>query len=525
MNEIKKLLFSSWIGRYLFKTGIVIHLSILALAWFPSIVLQEPLKFFIERVTNYLYYSGGSARQRYLGKTLLENFPINNWSEPDINQLSNIRSLDQWVGQGASKNIEYTLQQYDDEIPKQPVLGAFKSTVGHLKLIDNVTDFLKAIKYAKPGDTIQLMPGDYHLKKKRIGISVAGFSTAPITVRASKLGLVKIYFHTWEGFIVTAPYWVFENLEIQGRTKGGEHAFHVVGKGSSFVLRNNKISNFNAIIKVNGLKHGDKYYYPDYGLIEKNTFFNTTTRRAKSPVNLLNINSVNKWVVRSNFISDFSKGYGNYRVSFGAYMKGNSTKGLFENNLVICENILLSNTEQRIGLSFGGGGTDKQYCRDQVCDAEHTQGVMRNNIILNCSHDVGIYLNKSKETEIYNNLIFNSLGIDVRFGSSSATIYNNIISGRIKSRDGGLYIEENNLIDQDCLATDRFFSGCSFLNFYWDIVNSNTLLKNGSDILGKGIAAPFKKDFCGNAISADNLDIGPIQYSNNLECMANKFKF
>jgi parallel beta-helix repeat protein len=148
---------------------------------------------------------------------------------------------------------------------------------------------------------------------------------------------------------------------------------------------------------------------------------------------------------------------------------------------------------------------------------------MRNNIILNCSHDVGIYLNRSKNTEIYNNLVFNSLGIDLQYSTSTATIYNNILSGRIKTRNGAKYSAQNNLIDQDCIAPNRQFSSCSFIDWYWDIINADLeIRKIEKKIIGTGINSPLAKDFCENLKQINKTDIGPIQYSNNLACSPDK---
>ena len=527
MNNIPKIPKS--LINYLYTTGLFVHISILATLVLIPLIIHEPLAFFIERTANYLTHSGGSPKQRHLGRLLLQYLPINDWQSPQISQLPSLTSLNNWEGQGASKKISYSAQQYQGKNPLKPVYGAYKGDFKKIKIVYNSKEFITALNHAKPGETIQLMPGNYPIKRRYINITQAGFSTDPITVRSAQLGAVKIELTSSEGFHIHAPYWVFENLEIQGQCKKEnhdycEHAFHVVGNGHSFVLRNNKIYDFDSAVKVNGSPVNGKSAYPDYGLIEKNSFYNNTPRYTKKPVNLLNINSADHWVVRNNLISDFSKKGSDNLVSFGAYMKGNSHNGLFENNLIICEHTLPADLGIRIGLSFGGGGTGEEYCRNNNCDHEHTNGIMRNNIVLNCSHDVGIYLNKAQNTKIYNNLIFNSLGIDIRYKSSSATIYNNIISGRIKSRNGGNYIAKNNLIDQDCIAPSREFTGCSFINWYWDITNADLGLKQEEKIILK-TGTPennLKSDFCNNPRKPYELDMGPIEYSNNLNCLPDR---
>jgi len=515
-----------WLLSYLFYTGIMIHIAFICALFVPSIIFKEPLGFFLERTANYLYHSGGSAKQRYLGKNFIKYLPINDWKIPQLSQLPLLTSLHDWQGQGASTKITFANQKYLNEKPLPAELNHSISNPEQTKLVYTASELLTAIKHAQAGDTIQLMPGIYNINKRYITIASPGRKKAPIVVRSAQLGAVKINLNTSEGFHIHVPYWVFENLEIQGictiqNHNQCNHAFHVVGNGHSFVLRNNKIYNFNSAVKVNGSPVNGVTLYPDNGLIEKNSFYNTTRRHTKNPVNTLNINSANNWVVRGNLISDFSKTESNNPVSFGAYMKGNSHNGLFENNLIICEHTIPADIGTRIGLSFGGGGTGKKYCRDQDCSNEHSNGTMRNNIILNCSHDVGIYLNKSHNTNIYNNLIFNSLGIDIRFKTSSANIYNNIISGRIKARDKGNYKAENNIFDKDCIAPDRKFSGCDFTEWYWDITNADTTIRNETPKkLMQGINTDFTTDFCGHIKKIEKTNIGPIQLINNLGCSA-----
>lgn len=187
-------------------------------------------------------------------------------------------------------------------------------------------------------------------------------------------------------------------------------------------------------------------------------------------------------------------------------MKGN---GLFERNLVICEHSLATDRGIRIGLSFGGGATAERYCQDSNCEAEHSNGVMRNNIVLNCSRDVGIYLNRAQNSYRYNNLLHNNLGLDIRFPSSSATLVNNIISGRIKERDGAVAHAKNNLIDSDCVGKQRY--GCSFDQLYANPAASDLRLTRFDNPL-QGQALPITEltdDFC-SAPRHCSQDLGPF---------------
>lgn len=522
ITSIAKTLLPSFV----LKIGLsFLILAITAFSLSP-LLLKEPLNLFFEHTANHLSYTGKNAWDRSLGKLLLQIFPTNDWKSPDIRPQLNTRSQLDWQGQGASKHIVFAPQQYKDKKPLNGNKLRVEYDTDKTNHVSTSKELIYAITHAKAGDIIQLRPGTYQINHN-ISVVEKGEPSAPITVRSAQLGSAKINFKALDGFYIDAPYWVFENLEIQGlceknKHSACEHAFHVVGNAHSFVLRNNIIYDFNASLKVNGQWVKRKLIYPDYGLVENNSFFNTTPRNTSNPVTLLNINNVNHWVVRNNYIADFSKAMDDH-TSYGTFMKGNGKNGLYENNLIICEHTLAADQGLRISLSFGGGGTNKKYCREQNCDIEHSNGVIRNNIILNCSHDVGIYLNKSNNTQIYNNLIFNSLGIDIHFKSSSATVFNNIISGRIKTKDDGIYHAKNNLIDMHCVAPDRQFEECSFKNWYQDIINADTRLTgNNTAIIGKGVKAMMDTDFCNNPIAPDRLDIGPIQYSNQLTCLPTK---
>ncbi len=484
-----------------------------------SFWLDRPLGQSVDSLVNYLVYHRVGPEQR-IGKFLIRYGIANDWDlqagQRDISKPANP------LLRAANPEIQFHYQQYSvTGLPQKSTPGVFRSPGNSsTRHVSNSGELLAALKQAKPGDIISLLPGRYYLKGRSIPIQRPGSKQHPIYVRSSRLGESILELNTLEGFHVTAPFWVFENLEIHGkcaRDTQCEHAFHVTGKGQSFTLRNSRIHDFNAAIKVNGITTKNTGQYPDMGLLEYNLFSNNHSRATGSPVTLLNINSVNDWVVRGNFIADFSKN-GSDHVSYGAFMKGGGRNGIFEQNLVMCEYRLAPDRGIRIGLSFGGGGTGAQYCRNSDCSVEHRNGIMRNNIILNCSRDVGIYLNKGANSQIYNNLLHNTLGIDIRFETSSATIVNNIISGRVRARDGGTARQDNNLIDRHCLGAQRSF--CSFDEVYVAPDQADFRLKIIDNVL-QGTSAwtdLVMEDFCGKRRSKPT-DLGPIQYSNGLACL------
>ena len=302
------------------------------------------------------------------------------------------------------------------------------------KFVATAPELVRAIEQARPGDIITLAPGTYRLG--RVPVVRPGEPAFPIVVTAGAPGLARIESEAVETFWVAAPYWIFENLEmvgVCGNHSYCEHAFHLVGGGSRVTIRNNVLRDYNAQIKANGTG-GPVRLFPDEVRIENNAIYNGTPRRTDNPVALIDAVGGKRWLVRGNFIADFAKDGGD-GVSYAAFLKGNSRDGVFERNLVLCE--WRHKGGIRVGLSFGGGGTSADACEGRDCSAEHRDGSMRNNVIAFCPQDVGIYLNRAAGTRLYNNLLYETAGIDVRFPTSEADIRNNVISGGIRERDGG----------------------------------------------------------------------------------------
>jgi hypothetical protein len=365
--------------------------------------------------------------------------------------------------------------------------------------VSDVAGLLSAVEQANPGDDIQVASGTY-----RIAQNISLNRPGPITIKGANSAVLE--FDAVEGFKVNAPDWTFDNLTIRGvcaNDSDCEHAFHIVGAADRTVIRNSRIVNFNAQIKGNG--NGQvPGTYPNDVLIEFNEFYDEAQRQTSNPVTKIDVVGGRRWIIRRNYFHDFAKGQGN-GVSYAAFLKGNSRDGLFDANLVVCSRDHDGAT--RLGLSFGGGGTaPDSVCEDQTCTPEHQNGVMRNNIIANCS-DVGIYINKGKDVRIINNTLIGTTGIDVRFAESTAVVSNNIVEGRIRERDGGSATQSNNL-DQ-----------LSPVDFFADALNLNFAAVDVTVLLDAGRAEMVEFDYCAKTRDAV-LDIGAIEYSVGSACDA-----
>jgi parallel beta-helix repeat protein len=374
--------------------------------------------------------------------------------------------------------------------------------------VSTVAEVTAAIARANSGDKIVLQPGQYAFDLVRV--KRPGTRTNPITITAEQRGTVLLKSRAVILFKVRAANWIFENLDIRGvcvPQKKCHHAFQLIGKSNNTIIRNNRMRDFNATIKSGGtwIKRPDGTKirsYPANVLIEGNAIYNTRARRTSAPVTLIDVVGGKGWVVRRNLIADFEKAGGN-KISYAMFLKGNSRDGLIEQNLVVCE--WRHSGGVRLGLSLGGGGTGKKYCVNQDCRVEHTNGIIRNNIILNCPRDVGIYLNRAKDAKIYNNTSFNTgSGVDVRFSASRAKVSNNIFSGAVRDRNGGMHTGVRNLDSRDFSAREGIFK---------DPGKGDLTLKNGGKIVDKAVKLrAVTNDFCGNPRNKGKPDIGAIEY-------------
>jgi hypothetical protein len=306
---------------------------------------------------------------------------------------------------------------------------------GRLRFVSGQEDLRAAVANAEPGDVIQLIPGRFAFGGRQININRPGLATAPITIRAARLGDTVIEANQGAVFKVFAPHWRIENLTIRGvcaEHRYCEHAFHVVRDARGTVIRNNRMEDLNAAIKING----ERGQYPDNGLIDGNTFIMTSPRDTLNPITPIDLVGASNWLISRNFIADFAR-HGRLKASYGAFVKGGGENNVMERNVVFCEWKLHGNDE-RVGLSLGGGGTDPPLARDQGRSGlEQIGGVIRDNLIAFCS-DVGVYVNKASRSVIEHNTLLDTAGIDIRFPLSSADVVANVVDGAIRPRDGGV---------------------------------------------------------------------------------------
>jgi hypothetical protein len=338
---------------------------------------------------------------------------------------------------------------------KEPIEG-----ITQLLHVDSPQAIRQALRDAKAGTRIVVGPGLYPFDKN-LGLGNDGRSGAPIVLSAEQPGTVWFEFEQLNGIVVDRPHWVFENLDIRGvcaNPGSCEHAFHVVGRGAFTTIRNNRIIDFNAHVKINGSKEA----WPDHGLFARNTLANSAPRSVYAPVVAFDLVGANHWRVQDNLIRDIVHTSAK-QTTYGIYMKGASQGGRIERNLVICSSTNISKPGVRVGISFGGGGTGPAYCRDRSCASyEHRLGLAANNIVAHCN-DTGFDVNRSSDIHLAHNTVINTSGIALRGNPTQVRIYGNLYEGRLVARDGaqmGTYWNEK-------MNATRTFSDADALALTW----------------------------------------------------------
>jgi hypothetical protein len=325
-------------------------------------------------------------------------------------------------------------------LPLFLLLPLWRSLAAEVEVADTAA-LERAVRLARAGQTITLAPGTYSIAGLRS--EADGSDAMPVIVRARRLGEAQMQVTGVVGFAVRHPFWRFENLDLTG-SAGSEHAFHVVGRASSTVIHGNRMVDFAAAIKGNGVGDGGERVYPDDVLIEDNLIYNRAILQTTAWLTPIDVVGGRRWVVRGNFIADFSKTVQDHPF-YGGFIKGNARSGVFERNLVVCA--WRHRGGARIGLSFGDSGTGAQYC-DGGCSAESVGGVIRNNVVMNCGVGAGLHLNRAPGTQILHNTVVGSAGIQIEAAETSADIRNNLIAGGVRVAGGALAaIGHNALVD------------------------------------------------------------------------------
>ncbi len=376
--------------------------------------------------------------------------------------------------------------------------------------VSTSSELTAAIAAAQPGDVITLASGTYALGN--VNCAANGYDGQPIVVRAAESLGAKLELDGTEGFRVTGMHWQFIGLDVRGTCATDdacEHAFHVMGAADGFVLRESRVRDFNAQLKVNAAMVSGTWTTPNRGLVEYNEIGDTRGRNTANPVTKLNIDTGEDWIVRGNYLHDAVKLGGN-GISYLAFMKSGGKRGRMERNRVLCANEVATGGTARIGLSLGGGGTAPQFCApafdiNTPCSVEHEGGVIRNNIIANCS-DVGVYLNLAKDSKVLYNTLVATTGIDFRFQGTTGEAVGNVLTGTVKPRDGGTVAASANL--------ENVAPGTFSAMYQEPLVGNLAITGDISALVGIGPArTDVTNDYCARMRPTGSYTLGALEHS------------
>lgn len=332
-------------------------------------------------------------------------------------------------------------------------------------VVSDVPSLRAAIVMAMPGSTITLAQGTYTLDSPLV-VTKAGTAGAPITVRGILTAQTTIQTNgSEEAFLVQAPYWIFEGLDVEVSggacgSGGSCHGYKLDGAkstggtaGSDIVIRDGACTlaaTAESCIKGSAAGFAP---YPDNVTIE-NLAVSFSSPSSYVVTEGIDLVGGKGWTIRNSTFIGVKNLNG---ISFALVLKGNAQNSLIEGNYFLDSNIAIS----------VGGTSSSQYYRDGDSTYEHRDAIVRNNVVKNTT-DVAMYLEKATRTDIYNNTIinpFSSCGptgcsaIDVRYASSSNnTIRNNILAKRVNLREGGTATTRNNIEAYNIAELESDFS-------------------------------------------------------------------
>lgn len=361
-------------------------------------------------------------------------------------------------------------------VPAAPIAGRLAPAN---RLVDSIDALARAMAEAEPGDTIELGPGRYTLRRTLVAAR-AGTPARPIVVRAAQPGQVEIDSQVVQAVLVMAPHWQFLNLNWRGacaQDSQCEHAYHVVGAARGTVILNNRLVDFNAAVKVNG----EAGQWPDHGLLQHSSLVNTRPRAIGASVAALDLVGANGWRIADNHVEGLVKTGGDrHATAFGLCAKGAAEAVAIERNLVVCTRAQPWPENATVGITLGCGTTRPDFCRDGRCGAETVGATVANNVVAHCN-DFGLDLHQARAARVLHNSLVNTAGIDARGAASEARVEANLVQGRIRTRDGARVDATSNLVEPSLEA--------------W-LVDATALDLRWRALPDERSAAPLKDDFC-----------------------------
>ena len=289
-------------------------------------------------------------------------------------------------------------------------------------VVSTPAELQAAVKLAKPDTTIVIQPGVYHLigaldiTVPNVVLRGAGSDRADVVLRGDGMSND----HVRVGISIGAPHVTIANLSV------GDVAFHGVQirgeRGASgATLHGLRIFDTGQQL-VKGSFDRATGTRADRGLVACSRL-EYTEHAPSDYTNGIDVIGVRDWVIRDNDILRIQGPAAVGRQAGPAILVwGGSAGTVVERNLI---------RDAYRGIAFGIGP-----------EPEHQGGIIRNNVIWNLQAwgDEGIELNGARDVRVDHNTVFVDGGlpwsIKARFGSTSASIRNNLTNRGITTRNG-----------------------------------------------------------------------------------------
>lgn len=376
--------------------------------------------------------------------------------------------------------------------------------------VTTVPELRAAMAAATPGDVIVAAAGTYRLTEALVA-TAAGTASQRIVVRSETRLAAVLESTAGHAIDVQAPFWTFDGLEVRAICPlpiECEQGITLFPSASDTLLTRLRVSDFLMLISGTGVKQGTGVEAPHRTVIEASELFDSVPRpTAGKRVTAISIEAADDVVVRDCLIRDIGK-EGTDEVTYSASLRGGGKRGRFERNWVLCDSRGQPPGNLRLGLSFGSGGTGPEYCAPAFnpatpCDVEQLDGVMQNNIVANCN-DVGIYVNRGRNTSLAHNTLVATAGIDFRWDTTTGVIGGNLLQGTISLRDGATASVSMN---EEGLPDDTFDTA------YANPVRGDLRLLTPPSRWAGSVSRRYgvSDDFCGRARPAGNATAGALE--------------
>ncbi len=288
--------------------------------------------------------------------------------------------------------------------------------------VASVAALRDAAANARPGDVITIAPGDYTVDAP-IRCLRSGAPDAPIVVRAEPGTVALDLVAQDQMFDVTGAWWVFEGLDVRGACaidEDCEHAFHVSRNADQVVIRDNRITDFDQAIKVNGVLDGEAQLFPDGLLVEGNDVGLSRPRQSVNPTMGIWLSGGTGHVLRGNHVHDVGTGTGGQPPSPQIWLAGNGRDLEVVGNLVDCG----EGADDREGI--GSRETvplQEGLCVDFVCQPTQQRLLLADNVVVGCGEADGLRLRECRQCQVdHLSVIGSGLTFDGGSGRVSATV-------------------------------------------------------------------------------------------------------